>query len=151
MQFFGLEDSNNTTRNGPLSDSRLGEGLRRMNAVFRAGFLAGLLLGLWTAVAAASCVTGSCHETLSNARYVHGPVAVESFGQQGCGLCHVSSGPICTNKTPGVYRLAKAREMLCTGCHDAGTGSRHTDSKGKCLSCHNPHGSEQNIHFLKNG
>jgi len=99
----------------------------------------------------ASCVDGGCHQGISSARYVHGPVAVERFGQKGCVLCHVPAGPACTDARGGAFTLKSDPKQICTGCHDAGNGTRHTGTQGACLSCHDPHGSDSSAHFLRKG
>ncbi len=36
-------------------------------------------------------------------------------------------------------------------CHERGTGTQHTRTRGQCLSCHCPHGSEESAKLLKAG
>jgi len=98
---------------------------------------------------AASCVDGGCHSSIAGAKYIHGPVAVERYTQQGCVMCHVPSGASCTVSSGGTYSYKAEKRKMCTSCHDAGTGTTHTGDRVKCLSCHNPHGSDDSSQFLR--
>lgn len=98
---------------------------------------------------AGSCVESGCHSKIMSAKYVHGPVAVESSGMQGCQLCHVPAGEACTKTKGGTFTFQHSKDILCSTCHSAGTGSQHTGAEGKCVSCHNPHSSDVSDRFLK--
>ena len=98
---------------------------------------------------AGTCVDAGCHSSIMSAKYVHGPVAVESSGMQGCRLCHVSAGEPCTKTQGGKFSFQHSNDILCSTCHSKGTGSQHTGAEGKCVSCHNPHSSDVSDRFLK--
>jgi hypothetical protein len=114
---------------------------------------AGLWTGAWTPPAAegATCVAGQCHEAILSAEYLHGPVAAEQAGVEGCVTCHVPAGARCTAKKAGKYRFKTKRERLCLLCHERGTGTQHTKAQRKCLSCHSPHGSESSAKLMRAG
>jgi len=98
---------------------------------------------------AQGCLVGGCHSRLTAIRYMHGPVAAEMAGVNGCTMCHIPNGPSCTNRKGGVFVVK--RKGLCVTCHDKGTGSQHSDKEiePKCLNCHNPHGSEASPYMLR--
>lgn len=100
---------------------------------------------------AKGCLNGGCHQELTAVRYLHGPVAAEMAGVDGCGMCHLSAGAACTATSPGSFSLKG--KLICQACHDKGTGSQHSQSQveSKCLNCHNPHGSETSSYMLRPG
>jgi len=99
--------------------------------------------------AASVCLNGSCHQGLTTAKYLHGPVAAEMAGAKACVVCHLPAGPGCTATAKGSFKL-KAKD-ICLGCHTKGTSTQHSKSEveGKCLKCHAPHGSETSRQFLR--
>ncbi len=101
------------------------------------------------AAVAKGCLTASCHQGLAQLRYVHGPVAAEMAGADGCVMCHVPDGAACTPATAGKFTLTG--KGICLGCHDKGVGSQHTESEveSKCLTCHVPHGSDVGPEMLR--
>jgi len=107
--------------------------------------------GAGTAVAYEGCLRGSCHQDLTRVRYLHGPVAAEMAGSKGCVICHEPAGTACTATKAGVFKLKG--KNLCLTCHGKGTGSQHTQElvEGKCLQCHDPHGSEISPRMLRAG
>jgi hypothetical protein len=112
--------------------------------------LLGLLAPSGQVEAAASvCLNGSCHQTLTKSKYLHGPVAAELAGAKACVMCHLPAGPACTATAKGVFKL-KGKE-ICQACHTKGNGSQHSQSEieSKCLKCHAPHGSETSRQFLR--
>jgi len=100
---------------------------------------------------AKNCLTGGCHQKLTEVRYMHGPVAAEMANVKACEMCHVRSGSACTSSKGGSYKL-KGQDM-CSMCHAQGTGTQHSEAgvNAKCLSCHNPHGSDSSPHMLRSG
>lgn len=101
------------------------------------------------AVMAKGCLTGGCHQQLTQVQYVHGPVAAEMAGVDGCVMCHLPSGPSCTAAGAGHFTLRE--KDLCLICHEKGVGTQHTESEveDKCLTCHLPHGSEVSPQMLR--
>ena len=90
-----------------------------------------------------SCVSGQCHAKVVKHTYLHGPLLI---GQ--CTVCHL---PL-----PGTdhkFKLAATEETLCSTCHKhvATKGYIQHDpvAKGKCLGCHDAHGSEQKSQVRK--
>jgi predicted CXXCH cytochrome family protein len=80
----------------------------------------------------------TCHETVLNARHVHGPAGVYD-----CSACHD------VKSTPYKYTVADTEGRFCLDCHD----SMVTDLRkrpyihgpvaaGLCLTCHDPHASD---------
>jgi len=98
---------------------------------------------------AQECLSGSCHQALTKAKYIHGPVAAEMAGSKACVICHEPAGAKCTPTKGGVFKLKS--KALCLTCHDKGTGSQHSQGlvESKCLSCHDPHGSETSPQLLR--
>lgn len=121
-------------------------GNRLVLLVFLVSSLGGLLDGL--ALAGQGCLNGDCHLALTRVRYLHGPVAAEMAGAKGCEICHQPTGEKCTPPRGGSFRT---RKDICTTCHDKGTGSQHSQAEveSRCLSCHNPHGSETSLQMLR--
>jgi putative hemolysin len=94
------------------------------------------------------CFTGGCHQELTRVKYMHGPIAAEMSGGNGCIMCHVPSGAECSESRAGSYKIKT--DGLCIACHDKGTSSLHSDKEveAKCLMCHDPHGSEVSRYML---
>ena len=101
-----------------------------------------------------SCVTRECHNSYSQKKYVHKPVA-----QGVCKFCHKL-----VNAKEHSFKLFRTRKELCGSCHQeqamnvntipsveqlkakapqVGKGKYVHEPlrEGKCLNCHNPHGS----------
>lgn len=97
-----------------------------------------------------SCIDGNCHKDIISTKFVHGPVAAEETGFQGCESCHVPTGAEC-GTVGGKFKLRAEKKNLCTMCHEMGTSTDHTNREGKCLSCHNPHGSEKGPTLMRAG
>ncbi len=100
---------------------------------------------------AETCLSGGCHQPIVDYKFVHGPVAAEEAGVQGCVSCHEPAGAACTASAPGKFRFKTKKNRLCLMCHDRGTGTQHTRARGKCLSCHAPHGSDRGITLMRSG
>ncbi len=97
-----------------------------------------------------TCLSGGCHGVLLQAKYIHGPVAAEQLQPGSCAMCHLPAGTACTPATAGQFTLKNGKK-LCLTCHGGGTGTVHSDTKGVCLSCHDPHGSETSPYFVRPG
>lgn len=116
--------------------------------------LAALTLAALPAFAAApvaNCFSGGCHPKIAKAKFHHGPVAAEGTGAEGCVSCHVPAGPACTATKAGKFNFKTKKERLCLLCHERGTGTQHTRTRSDCLSCHNPHQSDQSANLLRAG
>lgn len=98
---------------------------------------------------AAGCAAGECHKKLVSAKFLHGPVAAEEAGAEGCVSCHVPAGRPCAPGTAGAFSLKTKKERLCFLCHDRGTATQHTKTRTDCLACHNPHASESSKNLLR--
>jgi predicted CXXCH cytochrome family protein len=96
-----------------------------------------------------NCNTRECHNSYSQKRYVHKPVKLGV-----CKFCHKSVDP-----KKHSFQLVRTRKELCGSCHqeqtDIGTEQLRPRAQvgkgrylhkpleeGKCLECHNPHGSD---------
>jgi predicted CXXCH cytochrome family protein len=101
--------------------------------------------------AAGSCTSSGCHKKITGAKFLHGPVAAEETGGEGCVSCHVPAGQACTAAKAGKYTYKTKKERLCLLCHERGTATQHTRTRTDCLSCHNPHQSEQSKNLLRAG
>ena len=98
---------------------------------------------------AQNCLSGSCHQNLTKARYLHGPVAAEMAGHKACVVCHMPRGTACTASKGGVFKLKTGK--LCLTCHDKGTSTEHSQAHtdSRCLFCHDPHGSDLSPNLLR--
>ncbi|MBU0946166.1 MAG: hypothetical protein KJ804_17105 [Proteobacteria bacterium] len=112
-------------------------------------FLGALSLLVPAAAMAKGCLNGSCHQNLIQVQYVHGPVAAEMAGADGCVMCHLPNGPACTITLAGKFTLKE--KDICLTCHEKGVGTQHTESEveSKCLTCHVPHGSAFSPQMLR--
>ncbi len=117
-----------------------------MRIFFLLSFISACLLAV-PGQSGANCMAGGCHAGIAGLRYMHGPVGAEFAGVKGCEACHQSGGRACSGKKGGVWHLKKGR--ICGTCHRAGTSTIHSNSKKKCLSCHNPHGSATSSALLR--
>jgi predicted CXXCH cytochrome family protein len=102
-----------------------------------------LALALFSAVpaSAASCVTTACHADFGSLKRSHEPVK-----ENQCDSCHIQRGtghPIKGTKT---VELNAKGAALCTGCHEMPAKKKYQHDpvkEGDCVSCHNPHGSNE--------
>lgn len=116
----------------------------------RVGMIAGfVLLGLAGLAWAGSCVDKGCHADVLDFKYLHGPLAAESVGGQGCVSCHVPAGAPCSEKKGGVFKFVDAKDALCGHCHDRSESPVHLSAKEACLNCHTSHGSDTSATFVK--
>jgi len=102
-----------------------------------------------TAASAGTCIAGDCHKSIVSTKFLHGPVAAEEAGAEGCVSCHVPSGAACTAAKKGQFAYKTKEDRLCLLCHERGTGSQHTRTRAGCLSCHAPHGSEESHKLMR--
>jgi len=114
-----------------------------------AGLAVGDFFGGGPALAFQGCLRGACHQDLTKAKYLHGPVAAEMAGARACEICHQPAGPACTAAKGGIFKLKG--KGLCLTCHDKGASTRHTQEQieSRCLACHDPHGSEISPQLLR--
>jgi predicted CXXCH cytochrome family protein len=93
-----------------------------------------------------SCVTGRCHRGVTDARYIHGPIATGS-----CEICHQVKS-VAEGKHPTLVTEVTAER--CYFCHEE---ARHQKEykyrhflveKGDCVSCHDPHGANNRFLLL---
>ena len=83
------------------------------------------------------CTTGGCHAETLDHKYQHGPTAVFD-----CRACHDDH-----DEAAHTFVLKFEGRGLCDFCHIDKTGTEgpvvHEPlGEGKCLECHDPHGSE---------
>lgn len=120
----------------------------RLAAALLSITLAALALGPATA-AAGTCIAGGCHRPIVSMKFLHGPVAAEEAGAEGCVSCHIPAGASCTASKGGKFALKTKEDRLCLLCHERGTGTQHTRTRINCLSCHAPHGSDQSAALMR--
>jgi predicted CXXCH cytochrome family protein len=115
-----------------------------------------LLTGLFLCMAvpavrgdAATCLTGGCHNALVEKKYLHGPIAAEQIGGQGCVACHVPDGEVCSQDKGGRFKPLPAAVVMCQFCHSKDATTMHTAENSECLDCHNPHGSDVGPELLR--
>ena len=90
-----------------------------------------------------SCITQSCHATITNKKYKHGP-----FQEGSCTECHNPHG------TPNKKFLQQKMPALCFSCHSEDEGMLASGKvvhfpvgKGECTICHDPHQSDMAFHL----
>jgi hypothetical protein len=109
----------------------------------------GIALGMAGSSWAGSCVDKGCHAPLIAHKYLHGPLAAESVGGQGCASCHIAAGAPCSGAKGGVFKLVDAKDAICTLCHEASESPNHVGRKTGCLTCHDPHGGDDSAVMLR--
>lgn len=100
-------------------------------------------------VRAATCLTGGCHSDLAAKKYLHGPVAAEQIGGQGCIACHIPNGELCSSARGGHFGPLPAAVEMCRFCHSQGSSTAHTAENRDCLGCHDPHGADSGPDLLR--
>ncbi|MBN1956888.1 MAG: cytochrome C [Desulfuromonadales bacterium] len=118
-------------------------------------FVRGLILGCFMVVACLpfsavamveSCSTADCHADLNDIEFSHMPVA-----DGDCTACHEQVTEQHPAQTGSSFQLVEAGAKLCYQCHDK-YGRKLTVhapvAEGDCLSCHDPHGSNQGPKLL---
>jgi predicted CXXCH cytochrome family protein len=110
----------------------------------RANYLAALSLVFYliaaTTGAETTCETTACHPPAKWSKHLHSPVK-----EGECSVCHEGNAAGHPQKGKKTFRLTSEGANLCTMCHQAFTGKKMMHSPvagGKCLTCHNPHGSD---------
>lgn len=91
---------------------------------------------------AGTCLTGGCHQALTEKKYIHGPIAAEQAGVTSCVTCHIPAGQKCSENKAGSFKPLAPSVTMCQTCHAAGNDSLHTAENIECLDCHDPHGSD---------
>ncbi len=83
---------------------------------------------------AARTCAGECHKEVVSHKVMHGPVLSD------CAACHIQTG----DAKDHVFTFIAPKEELCIRCHSLPhEQSTHAPVRdGKCLSCHDPHGSD---------
>lgn len=93
-----------------------------------------------------NCTTAGCHEDLIKMKVVH-PVIKED-----CESCHTKNSSKHPEDSGKEYSLTKSSPELCKDCHDLSIKNQKSEhvpfKEGECLTCHNPHSSNQK--FLLN-
>jgi len=82
-----------------------------------------------------NCTAGDCHAKEKQFKFLHGPAAVGA-----CDVCHAYA-----DEKKHTFQLRRAEKDLCNFCHvgmQIGKSVHKPVQEGQCLSCHNPHGSE---------
>ncbi len=123
-----------------------------MNIAHRLLLTAGLSIALAlaaTTALAASCVDNGCHQTQMSYKYLHGPLAAEEAGMDGCNMCHVPEGAPCTASRSGSYKMAYSRDALCISCHEKSESPSHVGRVKGCIKCHSSHGSNKDSMMLR--
>lgn len=110
-----------------------------------------IVTGTVAEAVAKGCMAGGCHQELVQVKYMHGPVAAEMAGVNGCEMCHVPGGVKCSVQRAGSYVLKG--KGLCETCHVKGAGTQHSaaEIETQCLQCHDPHGSDFSRYMLRSG
>lgn len=118
---------------------------------FRKGFLPAAVLGAALlfagggAGAEEGCDAAQCHAKLLARKNVHAAAG-------SCESCHQSTGGSHPQKGGKTFALTQQPPELCGNCHEAfGKKSQgHAPAReGMCLSCHDPHSSEQSKLLLQ--
>jgi predicted CXXCH cytochrome family protein len=89
---------------------------------------------------AASCTTAECHQPIVQHRYLHNPTAAD------CSACHLLVGDPKDHK----FAYPVKQEELCIKCHKLPV-EKHSHAPvrdGKCLDCHDAHGSEHKAQLV---
>jgi len=108
-----------------------------------------IILLMASSVSAGTCLNNNCHQSLTTPKHLHGPIAAEMAGADGCMTCHQPSGKPCTTETAGKFMFTKEDKEMCLLCHGRDVATEHTKKEKTCLRCHDPHGSEDNYNFLR--
>lgn len=85
-------------------------------------------------VAPKDCTASECHQDILKHTFVHDQKAAD------CTACHLQIGKVEDHK----FALPASPEELCVKCHQLPAKAHgHTPvTEGKCMACHDPHGSE---------
>ncbi len=101
-----------------------------------------VLSGIPGIIGAQTCITSECHADLNTGQYVHAPVTSND-----CLMCHVSNNREHPKNSGDEFSLATDDiAAMCNACHSIEIKQQglHTPvATGMCLTCHNPHASNQ--------
>ncbi len=87
-----------------------------------------------------SCIAQGCHSDMTKNKYKHSPAFED------CGTCHTKSGNKHPEDTGKEFALSAKVPDLCTQCHEIkkdGKSMHSPVNDGECMTCHNPHSSNQ--------
>ena len=89
---------------------------------------------------AASCTTTECHQAIIKHKVLHNPTAAD------CAACHMLVGDPKDHK----FAYPVPKEELCLKCHKLpAEKTTHAPVRdGKCLDCHDAHGSEHKAQLV---
>ena len=90
------------------------------------------------AVKTPECI--ECHGDLVGKEMIHYPA------EDACDNCHESTGASHPSEDSLGFRLMDSSPALCFLCHEEGPARAHVHqpvAEGKCLACHDAHGSSQ--------
>lgn len=89
---------------------------------------------------AASCTTTECHQSVIKHKVLHNPTAAD------CSACHLLVGDPKDHK----FSYPVPKEELCLKCHKLpAEKTMHAPVRdGKCLDCHDAHGSEHKAQLV---
>jgi hypothetical protein len=110
---------------------------------------AALVLSFTGTAFSGTCIDGGCHKSQVTHKFLHGPLAAEGAGGQGCVSCHIPKGAACSASKGGVFELVASKDGLCFYCHEKNTGTEHSARTTGCLYCHSPHGSDTDARLLR--
>jgi predicted CXXCH cytochrome family protein len=95
-----------------------------------------------------NCSKKGCHLIQTKYSEVHEPV------EDDCLNCHETKSKTHPNKGKKDFELAEKTPDLCYSCHDAFNSAKHIHEpvgEGDCLSCHNPHSTENEMLLTADG
>ena len=94
------------------------------------------------------CNKAGCHISQLNHDYIHSPV------EDDCMICHETNSSNHPVVDKNDFKLTSKVPELCLDCHDMDDTIMNVHSPfsdGECLSCHTPHGSENEMFLIESG